>query len=483
MQLADLLKRNAYLAAMVCAVAACSSTSDRPAGGDAATPDVLLVDASVAAGSCPSALDAPAAAVPDLDFYLRNAEGTQFVMISLREDGLPGLAACDAASESACAPRDASMKLRQERNLKQIDCLSEYVGGFGDDKPVTLWYDEPFHFVDGHPLSVALAFSAFLNASQIQQLSRHPYVRSIESVPGEAAFVGLPAPPARAECPENDDAAKADQKASDASSIRGQGRRPVIVDLKDQELLAQLSSDPSADNTNVVLERAIASRRNQTCVLRALDSLVVGKPFKVSYNSAIEGGTLKVPPLGDSASVTRSFGIGLTWEEALLLAAHPFVERIWTFDGLVQAPDSGCEAQDEGVSMGESCGPAREAVDGKISERDRQAWNGTSDAHRVLISMKLELPLCAFAPCPSGEASCPARDKVIADRQNAYAVSQQCVKALIAELGGAVEGGDQLWLTNAFAANLTWEQITAVAAHPDVRLVESVSGGSAAPPP
>ena len=58
--------------------------------------------------------------------------------------------------------------------------------------------------------------------------------------------------------------------------------------------------------------------------------------------------------------------------------------------------------------------------------------------------------------------------------------SQRCVRDLIDDVGGSSDA-ESFWLVDAFVATLTWEQIQAVAASPQVVQIEPDSGG--APPP
>jgi hypothetical protein len=453
----------------------------------------------VLAGSCPTERESPAGKVWD-EKYVRDRADTIFrVALSLKDDGLPNIPSCPGGSgrDERCPQRDDALIERENLNLQQVKCVRDVLGGFGMEGGLSFWYELPYHFSSGKPVPIVLTFSADVSMRQLNAIAAHPYVARIEAMPGDAAFLGARAPAPPKECPTNTEPAT--PKLTEA--VHGSGRQPFIIDLKDRGVLpasptneelqaapmdASCPGDPPCDAAlQTVWERVILNRREVTCVKRAMDIIIKGKPLYVSYGAAqiYDNLSRTLGPFSDSLSITSGFGIGITWEDAVKLAGHPYVERISMNGNAIQTQPFP-QVQPEGcppdltkpIPMFE-CTDARESPDGKYRAKDQQRWESTIGPTDVAILLREVNPSCPLpASCPTDPEPCPAKDAVIARRQAENEASQKCVRQLIESLGGTIDPGDTISLINILFAQLTWEQIQAVAALPSVILIESNDG-------
>lgn len=451
--------------------------------------------------SCPTEKVSPGGKIWDEQFVDGHKDMTFRVAFTLTDDGFPEIPSCPsgAGRNQRCAERDSALAERESLNFQQVKCVREAVGGFGTAGGVTLWYERPYHFSSGRPAAVALMFTAAIDMKELEIAAAHPYIARIEPIPGEARFLGALAPEPPKECPTNTEPGL--PKLADAT--HGSGRQSFMVDVRDHGVLPEAPTDeelqassgdascpggpPCEAALQTVWERVILNCREVTCVKRAMDRLIHGTPLQVRAGSALLYDNLSrtLGPLGQQLSVTASFGIGITWDDAVKVAGHPYVERIW--DGVDAVPFGG--AQPEGCPPDYTkpiptpeCTNARESPDGKFSAQDQQRWEGATGPTDVGIQLREVGPICPGATsCPSDPEPCPARDMYIAWRQAANEASQKCVRDLIQSLGASIDPGDTIWLINALYAQLTWDQIQAVAALPEVIGISSSDEGS--PPP
>jgi hypothetical protein len=144
----------------------------------------------------------------------------------------------------------------------------------------------------------------------------------------------------------------------------------------------------------------------------------------------------------------------------------------------IPSPDAGSGTPSpDGAS---TCPTTQEASDGKITDADRARFEATSGSMVVIITVAGGGSSTSLPACPADRTQpCPERDATISQIETENLMSQGCVRALIAGIGGTADP-TTLWLIDAFTATLTWDQIQMVAAHPDVIHVES-NGGT--PPP
>jgi hypothetical protein len=395
------------------------------------------------------------------------------VAVWLRQASLPSIPDCpnDASPDATCASRDAALNERQQLNVQELGCVMAALGA-RVVTPDTLWYELPHHLTSGQPVPIGLAFGFSLTYSQIVLLAQQPFVERIEPWPGRAIAQGLPAVPPPAECPAQIDPAA--PKLDRLTSIQGQGRQPVVIELRDQGVLPALTGD-----VNNLWDRTIWNTREVTCVMRIIDAVVQADSLPVSYTTAT-GDPLapSLPPASKPAVSLKAFGFGITWDEAVQLAEDPFVESIWTSSAIqfVQ-PQPGCPLDLTAPIPVVDCPTDQQPIDGKISDADRMLFSAASGPISVLISVtggaqNCPLPACSATPCPE-------QDSIISRMQAENLASQRCVRELITSAGGSADA-TSFWLIDAFGATLTWDQIQLVAAHPHVVRVES-NGGS--PPP
>ncbi len=267
-------------------------------------------------------------------------------------------------------------------------------------------------------------------------------------------------------------------------SIQGQGRQPVIIELR-RKLLPPLQTCALAGPCNEQLasgtELTIVGRRMLTCVRTFIDSKVQAAAPDVDY-SAVEGtpGGPQVPPFGDTIHAQTAFGIALTWEEVLELAKHPYVERVWTSAGLsVGTLPVGCPPNCSEPVVPPVCPTTTEPLDGKFSATSKAVWELSSGSNEVIIVVRGRGDVCPLPDCPGRE--CPERTRYLARLHEETLASQSCVRALIASIGGTASP-EAFDIGNSFPATLTWPQIQTVATHPQVAVVDCASCVGSVPP-
>lgn len=472
-----------------------NSPADAAADGRADAPGVSS-DGDGISGACPieSVGATEASAKIGAAAYWR-AVPTQVstVIVWLQDDARSGIPGCpgDNSVDARCDERNGPLLSRQRENAAQISCLLD---GLGFRLSVAAaYYESPFHLTSGQPVPVLAAFNVGLDWTQIQRLARSPLVSRIDPAPGEAARTGF-VPPLPADCPGGADGAAGtggaavlgtDVKVVDIASIKGKGRQPVVIEVRDEGVLPRVVTCTAKDagcpeETNSLWERTILNTREITCLKRQLDRVVAAPSLPVPYGE-VRGGLLAppIPPLDQAPGVLKAFGAGLTFEEGEQLAQHPYVERLWTSSGIqFEQPIVGCPPNLTAPIPPTLCPAERVSAAGKIGEALQRQFTGDQMARfEVMILVAggahhCPLPACSQVPCAEREAWTA--------RWSAENLeSQHCVRALIESIGGT-SSAEVFSIVNAFAATLTWSQIQTVASHPHVVQIDPATHD---PPP
>ncbi len=470
---------------LVIAIASCGAGPGvPPAHPDAGSPDGGD-GVEVSLGSCPDQRESPAGKVRHEAFLRADPGTTRLVAVKLREI-LPAIPPCaDPAPDARCEERDRALEQRRRLNQQQITCVAREIGGDRASINGALWYELPQHLTSGRPVPIGLAFTFQAIWPQVEALAAHPFVEAIEPPPGEVLGTGAspPAPPAG--CP----AAREEplRKLTRAESIKGGGRAPVVVELRDEGLLPPVVSCPDGTLCEAAIvaqwDRAILNKRHHTCVARWIDAQVKAPSPKVPF-AAITGSPLTppLPPFGEIPKTIKAFGQGLTWEEAVEVARHPYVESIWTASGVQfePPPAPGCPPDLGQPVPTRTCPTARESAGGKISAEDMRKLAQTTGPQRMDVGVRGGARICPLPECPSGQRTCSARDSYADRWQAENAEAQRCVRQLITAIGGRADA-EVFWIVNHFFADLTWDQIQQVATHPDVENIQPSGDGT--PPP
>lgn len=449
----------------------CAAKSHSGSEKDSATAVPPSSSVVVDAVDCPAYEDDGAGKLTHEVALEAHPADTDFVTVVLKSIAWPP-APCDGAKTlENCAERDEVLRQRQTLNQKQVDCVLATLGPPGSlPAPLPVWYEALATSANDSPEPVGTSFAIRALLPQLELLAHSPYVERIEPGPGEAIKLGVTAPPIPEECPAPSDAP--DSKLGDLASIRDQGRKPVVIELKQSELPALRPCEDTAICDDLIAsgwERTVQSTRQLTCVRRLIDSKLEAAAPSVPYFSAdgLPQAPL-VPPFGDSVHATLAFGLGLTWSEAYETAKHPYVEKIWTSDSLaIQMDAEGCPPDFEMPVAVPACTDSREPFAGKFSASDQALWESSTSANEVLLAIRKNFVLCPRPECPTRDLDnpCPELARYLAREDEEARASQACVRALIDSIGGSAS--DEVW-TVGFAAQLTWDQILSVAAHPDV---------------
>lgn len=461
-------------------LSACSSHSVK-VSSTGAPPSVPVRD-----GRCPTETEASAGKIFHDEVWNAAPTSQHQVMVWLRQTSLPGVPPCpeDDGADARCTERDQALAERQRLDVQELTCVLAAIDRRGGIKDLsTLWYEQPQHLTSGQPVPIGLAFGLSLSAAQIDRLAQHPFVQKVEPWPGTALQQGIPAPPAPAECPAAVD--EPAPKLDGITAIRNQGPQPVVVQLADDGLLpppvtCDDGSSLCPEAVNALWERTVLNTREVTCVRRRIDAVVQQETPSVSFAEATGDALAPIlPPAGQLAETVKAFGWGLSWDEASLVAESPWVESIWTTSGLQWVPEKpGCPLDITAPIPTVDCTTEKESIDGKISDAARATFEAASGSIDVLITVQSNAVICPLPACST--KPCPENDAIVNYLTAEHLESQRCVRDLIDELGGSSDP-DSLWLIDAFVATLTWEQIQAVAASPQVIQIEPNSDG--APPP
>jgi hypothetical protein len=449
---------------------------------------------SVDLATCPTLDDATQGKIYDVTNWQSDAALTYRAIVWLRKPDLPAVASCADGGlndrVASCSARDDSLTVRRAINLQQLHCI--LADGFAltgaDEQRASAsffpaFWEQPFRSTSGHPVPIMLAFEAGVTRDIAERLAKHPFVSRIEPPAGEISFLGLKAPSPPKECPTQRVLAPA--KLTGASGLKDAGRKTVIIDMLQDGLLPPVVACPDGvavceAGTSADWERAMLSARQQFCVLREIDAIVGSGDYRVDY-LGVSGNLLEptLPPWGTAAKVLVAFGRTLTWGEANKLAAHPYVAAIHEANLSESKPAEGCPLDTNAPIPKPQCSDVRESPEGKWSAADRARWQSSPDAQLVLLLLQGR-QLCTFPGCPPMPNPCPEADSYVAYLEQWNWESQQCVRTLIHDVGGTASE-ERFWLVNSIAASLTWSQIQAVAAHPQVLSVESAQDGSLPP--
>lgn len=433
---------------------------------------------------CPASEESSAGKITHEAYVREHPDQAQAVTIQLRPIAWPNVACASAVASPDCPDRDAALRERQALNQKQVACV---LAAFGQDaalQPRAEWYEPLATPSSGLPTPIGVEFSVTAVWSQLEPVARHPYVARITPAFGESVKLGIAPPPAPAECPAATDLP--DAKLTDAASIQGQGRKPVVIELSPASLppLGSCPTDGLCDELLVSgWQRSVASTRQVTCVRRLLDSKLQAAAPNVPYAAGdVVPLAPGVPPFGDRVRATLAFGLGLTWEEAYETAKHPFVQRIWTSNSLsFDTPPQGCPPDLTLPVATPTCSSQTEPIDGKLSASDETLWQSSTSPNEVLIAIRHEYEVCPAPDCTTRDPDnpCPELAAYLNRLDDEARASQICVRALIATIGG-MASDEVFTLGDGFSATLTWPQIQTVAAQPDViSIVANVS----TPPP
>lgn len=443
-------------------------------------PDSAVVDA----GQCPETRESSAGKISHEAYLRAHSDLTHSITVKLRDMPWdPPACGGDKSDSAKCPERDQALSARQATNEQQVGCV---LAAFGPPGSVKLesaeWYEPLRVRSDGMPTPIGTAFSVLALWPQIDLVARHPYVERIDPAPGEAARIGVSAPPIPSECPPANDSA--DSKLGDAVAIQGQGRQPVVIELR-RELLPALRPCPGAgacdDYYASGWESTIVGRRILTCVRAWTDSKLEGFAPEVSYATTvgIVGGP-DLPPFADPIAATTAFGLALTWQEVTQVAQHPYVQRVWTSPGLQTGSlPAGCPPDYSTPVPPRTCPSTTEATSGKFTTASQAAWQASPGANQVTIAVRRDSQLCPRPACPGTAVECPELERYTDRLLEEATASQACVRALIAAIGGTASS-EVFAVGDSFSATLTWSQIQTVAAHPHVAQIEPAAGE---PPP
>ena len=434
---------------------------------------------------CPELEESSAGKITHEAYLAMHPELTHAVTVKLRELTAPPPPCSGSTDDSvACAERDPALAKRQALSIKQVECVllrAELTA------PRAHWYESLRFQTNGFPAVIGTAFSTRALFSFIELAARHPYVESIEPALGEAAKLGVAPPSVPKECPAATDSPEG--KLENFESVIGQGRQPVVLELRVQLLPAYQSCAQGAQKEYCDeflasgLSRSILGQRMETCVRTYVDNVLQGPTPRVSH-SAFDGYPFapRFAPFDDVIGAVHAFGLGLTLEEVNKIARHPYVDRVWTSETLTfDDPPPGCPSNYDAPANAQECPTTRDSASGKFTSADAQAiWESSNGPHDVLIAVRRENSLCPRPDCPDRAQGCPELDRYTQHLEHEARASQSCVRAFIVTIGGSVS--DEVFvLGNGLMATLTWPQIQAVSTHPHVISISSRSGGSPLP--
>lgn len=424
----------------------CSLNPSQDAGG--AAPPELVVNLE----ECPPERGNPAPLLPHLPAGGIDGETIITVIVHLKA--------------IAAAP----LTERYLQNQQQAHCV---LTAFGEDgvRPLARWYEEVEVDSAGRPRPIGRAFSARVRWKSALEIAEHPYVESVSYEFGQGAYLGVLPELSSFDCvpPANTPDLS---KVTFSEFTSSTERFPVVLELNLGHLPPEGKCEgepPCDDSTRGAWERTIIGTRTATCVRDWLGTQLKGIPEQVAY-AATEAWptTPALPPFAQLPAVVSAFAVTLGWEEVLATSRHPFVRQIWTSTSLeVEQLPPGCPEAHVNPPPKQTCNSERESSETKLSPTDVKAWSAEPGASfDVLIAIQKNFQICPKPACPGARTSCPERDAYNKWLVEASLLSQECVKGFIEGLGGQVT--EQFTLGNGMAATLTWEQIAAVASHPDV---------------
>ncbi len=425
-------------------------------------------------GKCPSEQESTDGKIAGDAIFSANPDIEYPVAIWLRSAILPRVPACpdDSARDARCAARDDALSQRQALNVQEVNCVLDALGNRITHLSA-LWYELPYHLTSGAPVPIGLSFRLILSGAQIAAAASHPFVERVEPAPGTVSGSAFPIPAAPDEC-----AASSDDpvpKLSQLTQIQGQGFQPALIDLDVSERNLPDFQPCSDDDCTIDWERTLLNTREITCLQRNIDRIVseVSPPLTI-FGSMVPGGTAELPPFGQALAVTLVLGQGVTWDEAVLLAAQPTVADIRTYDGLSfdPPPPLGCPPDLEEPIPVIACTDARDPIDSKFFPAALPVLEQATSPLDVEITVTGGAPSCPQAACST--PPCPDVEEPTSWMTAMNLASQRCVRDLIASVGGTTNP-DADWLVDSFEAWLTWSQMQTVAAYPTVTSIEPSS--------
>jgi hypothetical protein len=425
-------------------------------------------------GQCPTEQESTEGKIVGDTIFAANPDIEYSVAIWLRAGLLPRVPDCpdDITRDARCAARDDTLSERQALNVQEVNCvlssLSDRITHLS-----ALWYELPYHLTSGAPVPIGLSFRLILSGAQIATLASHPFVERIEPAPGTVSGSGFPVPAAPDECPANSDDAM--PKLSQLTQIQGQGFQPALIDLDVSERNLPAYQPCDDDACTIDWERTLLNTREITCLQRNIDEIVseVSPPLTI-FGAMIPGGATELPPFGQALAVTLVLGQGLTWDEAVLLAAQPAVADIRTYDGLSfdPPPPLGCPPDLNAPIPVIACTDERDPIDSKFFPAALPVLEQATSPLDVEITVTGGAPSCPQAACST--PPCPDASEPTPWMTAMNLASQRCVRDLITSLGGTSNPNAD-WLVDSFEAWLTWSQMQAVAAYPTVTSIEPSS--------
>lgn len=422
-------------------------------------------------GTCPSGQESTDGKIVGDSIYAVHPDIEYPVAIWLRAASLPAVPDCpgDDARDARCSTRDSVLTARQALNVQEVKCVLDTLGTRVVDMSA-LWYELPYHLTSGVPVPIGLAFRLILSGAQIATLAAQPFVEKIEPAPGTVPGSGFPVPSLPDECPASTDDPL--PKLTQLTQIQGKGLAPSIIDLDVSERNLPAEQPCADDACTADWERTLLNTREITCLQRAIDRIVseVSPPLTI-FAFMVPGPATTLAPFDQPLAVTLALGQGVTWDEAVQLAAHPAVGDIRTYDGLSfdPPPPLGCPPDVQSPIPVVACTDQRDTIDSKFDAAALPVLQAATSPIDVDIMVSGGAPICPVTSCST--PPCPDTGQIISWMTDVNLASQRCVRALITSLGGTSDPGT-LWLVDSFQASLTWEQIQAVAAYPQVTSIE-----------
>lgn len=405
--------------------------------------------------------------------YLESHASDIFAAAVTIDDGWADTCPAPSGSIGCSYPIESQLQ-RSKANQRAAFCLGQDLATVTSGRPPTIlpiWYDPPTLDSDGFPIAIGRSFVVPLTLRQIHELARSPSVATIGPAPGMTASVPVIGMREWDICPNNFDEPMA--KVVDAQSIRGMGRQSVVVEYQDNGVLPpwpECAGGISDCDTRLAALwlRTILNTREITCVAQWISSTLEAPPGTSLYSSG--AGTLvpTLPPFGQSPATVKARGMILSWDEAVQVARHPYVERIWASGSAVSMPEV-CHPDLESPIANPLCPDAREPIGNKISPENQERFRASEAPNAVNIRVMGGALVCSLAGCTG---ACPDPEVVHARWIAENAAAQSCVRDLISGVGGTASD-EVFWLVNAFSASLTWSQIQIVATHPHVLRVDS----------
>lgn len=424
------------------------------------------------AGSCPMLTSIDNSKIHHLAFLEGNEAASYEVSVDIR----PPMGSCDEGDDT-CVRMDQELLELQRQNQSDADCVLTSLERDGK-RPVVapVWYRLAPSLKSGQPVPIGTSFAITARLSDMEALTQSPLVQGIDPAPGQGAGVPVSSPAESLGCPTLAEAVGA--KLAEVDGTQNKGRQPVVVELRDAGFLPETvpcaAGQTCTDSEHRMWERTILNTRELTCIRRWIDAKLSKIPEPVDYasgtGSALAG---QLPPFGQSAGTVKAQAMMLSWDEASLVASHPYVERIWTSPTLKPpvGGDPACPPDLNSPIPQPVCTSDREAVGDKIDAHSQMIFEATpAKAMQAVIRVKGGATICPLDSC--SQKDCPSSAAIQARWSEENLVSQKCVRDLISTLGGS-SSPEAPWLVDSFVATVNWQQIQSVATHPNVTHIES----------